>query len=105
MRAPGALLSNSKAMPVATALTMWWKASVATSSGARKMAGGEMAKGGHELVGGPQRFAPQKRHARARRLRSSLAFRGSGPGIKVRSGRIWDHWLLAGWKAVCTHSG
>ena len=76
VRAPGALLSNSKAMPVATALTMWWKASVATSSGARKMAGGEMAKGGHELVGGPQRFAPQMRHARARRLRSSLAFRG-----------------------------
>src|SRR5215468_4687142 len=31
---------------------MRWKASIATSRGAQKMAGGEMAKGGHERVGG-----------------------------------------------------
>jgi hypothetical protein len=33
-------------MPVATAYTVWWKASIAISRGAQKIAGGAMSKAG-----------------------------------------------------------
>src|SRR5215470_10417783 len=48
-------------MPVATAYTMWWKASIAISCGAQKMAGGAMSRAGSATCGpgeaGDQPFA------------------------------------------------
>jgi len=58
LRAPRPLLSNSYAMPVARAYTVWWKTSIAISRGAQKIAGGAMSKAGSVTCALPQTAAP-----------------------------------------------
>ena len=45
-------------MPVAWAYTVWWKASIAISRGAQKIAGGAMSKAGSATCALPQTAAP-----------------------------------------------
>src|SRR5690242_13842455 len=55
--APGEVVGHG-AMPVATAYTVWWKASIAISCGAQKMAGGAMSSAGRVTCALPHMAAP-----------------------------------------------